>query len=107
MAIPAISSPSVPRKPCQVSKEFTVAARKVDLKGFRLHDLRHTHATQLLSAGVTTNVVAYRLGHSSPVITLTVYGHLLKKAEDQAVAVSGALLELALASAYGRGWRKR
>ena len=58
-----------------------------------------THATQLLSSGVTINVVADRLGHSSPVITLTVYGHLLKNAEDQAVAVSGPLLEAALASA--------
>ena len=36
----------------------------------RLHDLRHTHATILLTAGVPVHVVSQRLGHASPVITL-------------------------------------
>jgi integrase len=62
----------------------------------RFHDLRHTHATLLLTAGVPINAVAQRLGHSTPVITLKVYGHVLRRAEDQAVAVSGNLLEGAL-----------
>jgi integrase len=47
-------------------------------------------------AGVPINAVAQRLGHSTPVITLKVYGHVLRRAEDQAVAVSGTLLAGAL-----------
>ena len=39
----------------------------------RLHDLRHLHATTLLLAGVPVHVVAARLGHADPAITLRVY----------------------------------
>ena len=47
-------------------------------------------------SGVPINAVAARLGHSTPVITLKVYGHVLRRAEDQAVSVAGKLLEGAL-----------
>jgi len=43
----------------------------------RLHDLRHTHATLRLLAGVPVHVVSERLGHASPVVTMTVYAHVL------------------------------
>ena len=43
----------------------------------RVHDLRHTHATLLLLAGVPVHVVSQRLGHASPVVTMTVYAHVL------------------------------
>jgi integrase len=46
-----------------------------------LHDLRHLHATMLLKAGVPVHVVAARLGHADPTITLRVYAHVL---DDQA-----------------------
>jgi integrase len=39
----------------------------------RLHDLRHLHATTLLLAGVPVHVVAARLGHADPSVTLRVY----------------------------------
>ncbi|MEU9836590.1 tyrosine-type recombinase/integrase [Streptosporangium sp. NPDC048047] len=39
----------------------------------RLHDLRHIHATTLLLAGVPVHVVAARLGHAGPSITLRVH----------------------------------
>ncbi|MGW0069474.1 tyrosine-type recombinase/integrase [Streptosporangium sandarakinum] len=42
----------------------------------RLHDLRHVHATTLL-AGVPVHVVAARLGHADPAITLRVYAHVI------------------------------
>jgi integrase len=61
----------------------------------RLHDLRHTHATALLLAGVHPKVVQERLGHSTIGITLDVYSHVVpalgKDAADLfAVAVWGA-----------------
>lgn len=51
----------------------------------RLHDLRHLHATTLLLAGVPVHVVAARLGHADPAITLRVYAHVLR---EQASAVA-------------------
>jgi len=40
----------------------------------RLHDLRHLHATSL--AGVPVHVVAARLGHADPAVTLRAYSHV-------------------------------
>src|SRR5690606_18127554 len=48
-------------------------APAVPLPPARLHDLRHLHATTLLMAGVPVHVVAARLGHADPAITLRVY----------------------------------
>jgi integrase len=45
----------------------------------RLHDLRHIHATTLLLAGVPVHVVAARLGHADPSITLRVYAHVINE----------------------------
>jgi integrase len=45
----------------------------------RLHDLRHVHATTLLLAGVPVHVVAERLGHADPSITLRVYAHVIRQ----------------------------
>jgi integrase len=43
----------------------------------RLHDLRHTHASLMLGAGVPVRVVSERLGHASATITLGVYAHVM------------------------------
>jgi integrase len=45
----------------------------------RLHDLRHLHATTLLLAGVPVHLVAARLGHADPAVTLRVYAHVLRE----------------------------
>jgi integrase len=45
----------------------------------RPHDLRHLHATSLLLAGVPVHVVAARLGHADPAVTLRVYSHVLRE----------------------------
>jgi integrase len=42
-----------------------------------IHDLRHTHASLLLSAGEPVSIVSERLGHASEVVTLTIYSHVL------------------------------
>jgi integrase len=52
----------------------------------RLHDLRHIHATTLLS-GVPVHVVAARLGHADPAITLRVYAHVIRSAEAAAADI--------------------
>jgi len=53
----------------------------------RLHDLRHIHATTLLLSGVPIHVVAARLGHADPAITLRVYAHVIRSAEAAAADI--------------------
>ena len=55
-----------------------------ELPYIRLHDLRHTHATLLLKAGVPVKVVSERLGHASAQITLQTYQHVLPGMQREA-----------------------
>ena len=50
----------------------------------RLHDLRHTHATLLLKAGVPIKVVSERLGHATPGFTMATYQHVLPGMQAEA-----------------------
>ena len=59
----------------------------------RLHDLRHVHATHLLLAGVPVHVVAERLGHADPSITLRVYAHVLRQNASEVGDVFAAAIE--------------
>lgn len=58
----------------------------------KLHDLRHTHATILLRAGVHPKVVSERLGHASVSITLDIYSHVLPTIQREAVAKLAAIM---------------
>ena len=53
----------------------------------RIHDLRHTHASWLLTDGVPLLVVSRRLGHESAAVTARVYGHIQPEADDAVRAV--------------------
>jgi len=72
------------RNPEHVSRQFArditrcrLALGEDSVPVIRLHDLRHTHATILLQAGVPVHVVSQRLGHASPTVTLSVYAHVM------------------------------
>lgn len=56
---------------------FRPILKKAKLKQIRLYDLRHTHATLLLIDGINPKIVAERLGHSSVVLTLDTYSHVI------------------------------
>lgn len=64
---------------------FRNFAKRHGLRGIRFHDLRHTAATLLINQGVHAKLISERLGHSSIVTTMNVYGHALRSA-DQAAA---------------------
>lgn len=49
----------------------------------RFHDIRHTHASILISEGGDIVKVSARLGHSSPTITLANYAHLMPNQDDE------------------------
>lgn len=65
---------------------------KVKPSAIRLHDLRHTHATLLLKAGVPVKVVSERLGHATPMITLQVYAHVMPGMQSEAAEKFAALV---------------
>jgi integrase len=71
--------------------ERLIATAKVP--AIRFHDLRHTHATLLLKAGVPPQVVAQRLGHASPALTLSIYSHVLPRQQAAAAAAFAKLVE--------------
>ena len=55
----------------------------------RLHDLRHTHATLLLQAGVPPKVVSERLGHATVAFTMQVYAHVIPGMQADAARAFG------------------
>jgi integrase len=74
------------------SATFAAFVRQSGLPKFRFHDLRHTHATQLLRAGVHPKIVSERLGHSGIGITVDIYSHVLPNIQEEAVHRLDSLL---------------
>jgi integrase len=76
-----------PMPPRSLTHQFAkVAGRVKDVPRVRFHDLRHSHATQLLSAGVHPKVAQERLGHSSISTTLDLYSHVSETMQEDAAA---------------------
>lgn len=67
-------------------------SKLAEVPAVRLHDLRHTHATLGLAAGVPAKVMQERLGHSSVQITLDLYSHVIPGMQADAAAKIGGLL---------------
>lgn len=53
-------------------------------KSPRLHDLRHSHASYMISAGMNLYDLMRRLGHNSITTTADTYGHMMPEAQVQA-----------------------
>lgn len=63
---------------------FKDRLKQLGLPMIRMYDLRHTCATLLFAAGENVKVVQERLGHSTPMLTLTTYTHVLPGQQAQA-----------------------
>ncbi len=72
------------RSPHWLTQKFALAMEALGIKGVTFHSLRHTHASQLIASGVDPLTISRRLGHGSPTITLTVYGHLIEGTDTRA-----------------------
>lgn len=70
--------------PDVISLSFDKIMARLGLKPVRFHDMRHTHATLLLLAGVPPHVVSMRLGHRSVAFTLQQYAHVLPQQQAEA-----------------------
>ncbi|MER8412617.1 tyrosine-type recombinase/integrase [Mesorhizobium sp. M1342] len=66
-----------PIQPRSLTHEWIRIIGKTKLPRIRFHDLRHTHASQMLAAGVHPKIASERLGHSSIGITLDLYSHVM------------------------------
>jgi integrase len=66
-----------PPAPDSFSQLFTRSVAQTELPHIRFHDLRHTHASLLVAAGVPIKVVSERLGHAHPGFTMHTYQHVL------------------------------
>jgi len=93
LVFPALSGG--PQSPRAFSKEWSTIAASLGLAGVTFHALRHTHASQLIDAGVDIVTISKRLGHASPNVTLAVYAHLFRRSDDKAAqAINAALAGL-------------
>lgn len=77
----------LPIHPHSISQTFERIARRADVRIIRLHDLRHTHGTLLIAAGVPVKVVSERLGHARPAFTIDTYQHVLPGMQANAARV--------------------
>ena len=73
-----------PFDPDAVSRDFHKRVKAAGLDGIRFHDLRHTFASLRLAAGVDPKKVQAALGHSSIMVTMDIYGHLMPGAGKDA-----------------------
>lgn len=84
--------------PDRFTRRFTMSLASANkrsnlaLPAIRLHDLRHTHATLLLKAGVNIKIVSERLGHASVNITWNTYQHVVPGMQAAAAAQFAALV---------------
>jgi integrase len=65
-----------PIHPDSVTRIYAKLQKKAGLRYNRLHDARHSHATELLRSGEPLHVVAHRLGHRDAMVTATIYAHI-------------------------------
>ncbi len=92
----------LPLQPRSLTHEFTRLIRRLKkLPRVRLHDLRHSHATQLLLAGVHPKIVQERLGHSTITTTLDLYSHVTDTMQSDAAARLDAAFGAAIIRAAG------
>jgi len=82
-----------PIHPHTFSQSFERLIEKAGLRTIRLHDLRHTHATLALKAGVPVKVISERLGHESPAFTLKQYAHVIPGMQAEAAAQVASLVD--------------
>ena len=85
-----------PHQPLSLTYEFARFMRRLkELPRVRFHDLRHSHATQLLASGVHPKIASERLGHASVGITLDLYSHVTETMQGEAAAKLDLAMQVA------------
>ncbi|KIL80154.1 tyrosine-type recombinase/integrase [Bacillus badius] len=84
-----------PVNPENLKRSYMQLIQQAGVPKIRFHDLRHTHATMLLSQGVHAKVISERLGHSNIKTTLDIYSHVLPNMQQEAANQIDELLSKA------------
>jgi integrase len=93
----AMKADGMPYLPRSISMMFSqLLDRRPTLPRIRFHDLRHSHATQLLATGVHPKVAQERLGHHSIAMTMDLYSHVMPGMQQDAAAKVDAAMRKAM-----------
>jgi integrase len=90
-----------PVHPATLYSRFQQLLERLGLPRVAIHDLRHSHATHLLEAGINPKVVSERLGHTDPALTLRVYSHVLDHIQQEAADQTDLFLRPGLRNVNG------
>ena len=92
---PSPKNPARPRS-AKTIRLWDRARAEAGIEDVRLHDLRHTVASQAVARGVALSTVAKMLGHSDPKMTLR-YAHVTDPDVDAAAERIGRIIQAAMA----------
>ena len=82
-----------PVLPGTLTENFRFLTRELEMPPLTFHGLRHAFATLGLISGMPAKAVSEHLGHSSVVITLDLYSHVLPSMQDELVNIVANLLK--------------
>jgi phage integrase len=66
-----------------LKRQLDTACKRAKVPKIRIHDLRHSHASYLLSNGINIVILSRRLGHEKVQTTLNIYCHICPSSEDR------------------------
>jgi integrase len=75
-----------------LKKDWAQLCKAAGIEGLRIHDLRHSYASQLISGGASLPLVGAMLGHASPATTAR-YAHMFSDPQRAAAERIGSLVE--------------
>lgn len=78
--------------PSNVGRAFRELIDTCKISGVRFHDLRHTHATELIKNNVDIKTVSRRLGHADVSTTLRIYVHTGNEEDEKAAKIMDSLI---------------
>ncbi len=83
----------IPGKPLQEIKQaWNTIRKRAGLPDVRIHDLRHTYASHLVSSGLSLSIVGKLLGHTQAATTQR-YAHLADEPLREATELFGSKME--------------
>lgn len=80
--------------PSSLNHKFKDILKENNLPSIRIHDLRHSHASLLLSKGASQKAISSRLGHSTIQITMDLYTHLYNSVNKQVANKVNSFLKM-------------
>jgi integrase len=75
----------------EIKRFWASACRQAGIEGVRLHDLRHTYASVLVSSGLSLPIIGALLGHSQAATTQR-YAHLMDDPLRRATALAARVI---------------